>query len=149
MHDVMGVPLSFTWEIFGDTQAHFNDCFRMFNPLTAAHLEEVCVIHMQHVFITSCRKANMQEGIGPSLIGLLGPRWWQIGRMRCWPWWSSCQLAVKRGLAEEGASSTVGFCPRAQLFRSVLRLVSSTTSQDMLFFNHYGPPSPHALLCYL
>ena len=50
MHDVLGVPFSFTWEIFGDMEAHFNDCFRMFNPTSKEHLDEVspgsCVIHL-------------------------------------------------------------------------------------------------------
>lgn len=41
MHDFLGVPFSFTWEIYGDMGAHFNDCFRMFNPLTKDHLEQV------------------------------------------------------------------------------------------------------------
>uniref|UniRef100_A0A061SCP5 Zn-dependent exopeptidase n=1 Tax=Tetraselmis sp. GSL018 TaxID=582737 RepID=A0A061SCP5_9CHLO len=35
------VPLAFTWEIYGDTKAHYNDCFRMFNPLTKEHLKAV------------------------------------------------------------------------------------------------------------
>jgi hypothetical protein len=25
-------PIAFTWEIYGDQQAHYMDCFRMFNP---------------------------------------------------------------------------------------------------------------------
>lgn len=33
------VPLSFTWEIYGDAKAHYLDCFRMFNPLTREHLD--------------------------------------------------------------------------------------------------------------
>lgn len=41
MHDVAGVPFSFTWEIYGDMSASFQDCFRMFNPLTAEHVEQV------------------------------------------------------------------------------------------------------------
>lgn len=35
------VPLSFTWEIFGDQKASYEDCFRMFNPLTKDSFEEV------------------------------------------------------------------------------------------------------------
>ena len=27
------VPVAFTWEIYGDTNAHYMDCFRMFNPI--------------------------------------------------------------------------------------------------------------------
>ena len=51
MHDRLSVPLAFTWEIFGDAAAHFNDCFRMFNPVSAQHLEEVgalCQLLPQH-----------------------------------------------------------------------------------------------------
>ncbi|KAI8474965.1 MAG: Zn-dependent exopeptidase [Monoraphidium minutum] len=33
MYDVLKVPLAFTWEIYGDTAAPFEDCFRMFNPV--------------------------------------------------------------------------------------------------------------------
>ena len=29
----MRVPVTFTWEIYGDTEAHYLDCFRMFNPV--------------------------------------------------------------------------------------------------------------------
>lgn len=36
MHEVLHVPLAFTWEIFGDFDAPFEDCFRMFNPLDEA-----------------------------------------------------------------------------------------------------------------
>ena len=41
MYEVLGVPLSFTWEIYGDLKADYTDCFRMFNPLNAAVLEAV------------------------------------------------------------------------------------------------------------
>jgi hypothetical protein len=34
MYEVLRVPMAFTWEIYGDEQATFDDCFRMFNPLT-------------------------------------------------------------------------------------------------------------------
>ena len=40
-YEKLGVPLSFTWEIYGDSTAHFNDCFRMFNPLDKEKFEEV------------------------------------------------------------------------------------------------------------
>ena len=33
MYERLKVPLSFTWEIYGDSKADFHDCFRMFNPL--------------------------------------------------------------------------------------------------------------------
>jgi len=36
-----GVPLAFTWEIYGDMKAHYLDCFKMFNPLTKEHLDSV------------------------------------------------------------------------------------------------------------
>ena len=35
------VPVTFTWEIYGDQQAHYLDCFRMFNPVTRAGRDEV------------------------------------------------------------------------------------------------------------
>ena len=39
MYDVAGVPMSFTWEIFGDLKADFIDCFKMFNPIDQATVE--------------------------------------------------------------------------------------------------------------
>lgn len=39
MYDVAGVPMSFTWEIFGDLNAAFADCFKMFNPIDGAAVE--------------------------------------------------------------------------------------------------------------
>ena len=45
MHDILGIPFSFTWEIFGDAAANFHDCFRMFNPLTKDLLEEASNSH--------------------------------------------------------------------------------------------------------
>lgn len=39
MYDVAGVPMSFTWEIFGDLKADFTDCFKMFNPIDSATVE--------------------------------------------------------------------------------------------------------------
>ena len=33
MYEVLRVPLAFTWEIYGDAAASFEDCFRMFNPI--------------------------------------------------------------------------------------------------------------------
>ena len=39
MYERLGVPLSFKWEIYGDTNAHFNDCFRMFNPVTQTQFD--------------------------------------------------------------------------------------------------------------
>ncbi len=44
MHDILGVPFSFTWEIYGDAAADFHDCFRMFNPLTKDRLEEASTL---------------------------------------------------------------------------------------------------------
>ena len=39
MYDTAGVPMSFTWEIFGDLNAAFADCFKMFNPVDRATVE--------------------------------------------------------------------------------------------------------------
>ncbi|KXZ42457.1 hypothetical protein GPECTOR_145g748 [Gonium pectorale] len=33
MFEALHVPVAYTWEIYGDFKAHFDDCFRMFNPL--------------------------------------------------------------------------------------------------------------------
>ena len=45
MYDRLKVPLSLTWEIYGDNDAHFNDCFRMFNPTTREKFDEVILSH--------------------------------------------------------------------------------------------------------
>ena len=45
MYDRLKVPLSLTWEIYGDNDAHFNDCFRMFNPTTRERFDEVTLSH--------------------------------------------------------------------------------------------------------
>lgn len=34
MYTVLHVPLAFTWEIYGDTTAPYEDCFKAFNPTT-------------------------------------------------------------------------------------------------------------------
>jgi hypothetical protein len=41
MHEVQGVGLAMTWEVFGDMQARYEDCFRMFNPLTQRDYDRV------------------------------------------------------------------------------------------------------------
>lgn len=50
MFDILKIPMSYTWEIYGDFAAAFNDCFRMFNPLTAPALEAVLQTWMQAIF---------------------------------------------------------------------------------------------------
>lgn len=39
MFEGLHVPMAFTWEIYGDFKAHFDDCFRMFNPLDKAGVD--------------------------------------------------------------------------------------------------------------
>ena len=39
MHNVMKIPFTTTWEVYGDTEAHFDDCVRMFNPLSRERYE--------------------------------------------------------------------------------------------------------------
>jgi hypothetical protein len=34
MYQELAVPVPMTWEIYGDKEARYEDCFRMFNPLT-------------------------------------------------------------------------------------------------------------------
>ena len=41
MYDTAGVPLSFTWEIYGDMKADYVDCFKQFNPIDQAAVEQV------------------------------------------------------------------------------------------------------------
>lgn len=41
MFEVLKVPMSFTWEIYGDESASYDDCFRMFNPLGKPRFDEV------------------------------------------------------------------------------------------------------------
>ena len=41
MHETLHVPIASTWEIFGDTEADFVDCWRMFNPLEAEEKDAV------------------------------------------------------------------------------------------------------------
>ncbi|KAG2432170.1 hypothetical protein HXX76_009090 [Chlamydomonas incerta] len=41
MFEGLHVPMAFTWEIYGDFKAHFDDCFRMFNPLDKAGVDAV------------------------------------------------------------------------------------------------------------
>ena len=40
MYERLKVPLAFTWEIYGDSGAHFDDCFRMFNPVTRESFDQ-------------------------------------------------------------------------------------------------------------
>eukprot|EP00899_Mesostigma_viride_P015904 jgi/Mesvir1/24314/Mv11000-RA.1 len=49
---ILKVPLSYTWEIFGDLKAHTDDCFRMFNPVTAATFE-AAVTNWAEAFFTA------------------------------------------------------------------------------------------------
>lgn len=52
MFERLNVPLSFTWEIYGDSKADFNDCFRMFNPVTPEGFEQV--LHAYSDKLPSC-----------------------------------------------------------------------------------------------
>lgn len=54
MYEVAKVPLAFTWEIYGDLSAHYNDCFRMFNPLSPDHLQQVGLQHTPSVGLDLC-----------------------------------------------------------------------------------------------
>ena len=52
------MPLSFTWEIYGDAAAHFNDCFRMFNPTDPARYEEVSRLCWHICIVCACTGAQ-------------------------------------------------------------------------------------------
>ncbi|KAG0490017.1 hypothetical protein HPP92_006880 [Vanilla planifolia] len=41
MHDIVKVPMSFTFEIYGDLTASSNDCFKMFNPVDSDSFQRV------------------------------------------------------------------------------------------------------------
>jgi hypothetical protein len=41
MHDELHVAVPLTWEVYGDMKAAYNDCFRMFNPLTRKDYDRV------------------------------------------------------------------------------------------------------------
>ncbi|GIL82500.1 hypothetical protein Vretimale_11936, partial [Volvox reticuliferus] len=41
MFKILQVPMAYTWEIYGDFKAHFDDCFRMFNPVDEEGFKEV------------------------------------------------------------------------------------------------------------
>ncbi|KAK9804268.1 hypothetical protein WJX72_004083 [[Myrmecia] bisecta] len=50
MYDKLGVPLSFTWEIYGDEKAPYTDCFRMFNPLQKKQVDDVAANWASAIF---------------------------------------------------------------------------------------------------
>jgi hypothetical protein len=39
MYEVLKVPMAYTWEIYGDNDATYDDCFKIFNPLTRSGFE--------------------------------------------------------------------------------------------------------------
>lgn len=41
MHDELHVGMVMTWEVYGDNDASFEDCFKMFNPQTKEDLDAV------------------------------------------------------------------------------------------------------------
>lgn len=51
MYETLHVPLPFTWEIFGDEHAPYDDCFRMFNPLTKGQVDAVVEQWVTAVFM--------------------------------------------------------------------------------------------------
>ncbi|MCO5560014.1 hypothetical protein L7F22_013620 [Adiantum nelumboides] len=51
MYEALGVPLAFTFEIYGDLEAPNEDCFRVFNPVTFDTFESV-VTNWSMAFIT-------------------------------------------------------------------------------------------------
>eukprot|EP00798_Chlamydomonas_sp_ICE-L_P007591 gene7591-746_t len=44
------VPMSYTWEIYGDFKAHYLDCFRMFNPVTKNQTEAILSKWLKSIF---------------------------------------------------------------------------------------------------
>ena len=41
MQDVLNISIVSTWEVYGDLKARYDDCFRMFNPLSRESFEDV------------------------------------------------------------------------------------------------------------
>jgi len=50
MFEKMRVPLPFTWEIFGDMNADYHDCFRMFNPVSKQQYEDTIALWLRAIF---------------------------------------------------------------------------------------------------
>lgn len=51
MYEKANVSIAMTWEIYGDFNAHQNDCFRMFNPLTAAGYDSIITAWTNALFV--------------------------------------------------------------------------------------------------
>lgn len=60
MFEKLKVPLPYTWEIFGDFQVDYHDCFKMFNPVTKAQFD---VSLVANAAVAWCRFSSM-------------PGWW-------------------------------------------------------------------------
>jgi len=69
----MSVPVVMTWEIFGDEKAAFDDCFRMFNPLTREEHDTVA-----DTWAAACAAlpGALAEHVAPR------PRGWAAGAAR-------------------------------------------------------------------
>mmetsp|Transcript_12451 Transcript_12451/g.33975 ORF Transcript_12451/g.33975 Transcript_12451/m.33975 type:complete len:413 (-) Transcript_12451:223-1461(-) len=50
MFQELKVPLSYTWEIYGDLKADVNDCFRMFNPIGRKEVEATIELWLKATF---------------------------------------------------------------------------------------------------
>lgn len=68
MFEKLKVPITYTWEIFGDLKADYHDCFKMFNPVTEASLDAVLKNWLKAVFILVEQMQNH-----PSLMGVVKP----------------------------------------------------------------------------
>ena len=51
MYEKANVSIAMTWEIYGDQQAHFDDCFRMFNPLTRIGYDAIVTAWTNALFL--------------------------------------------------------------------------------------------------
>ena len=51
MYEKANVSIAMTWEIYGDMQADFNDCFRMFNPLTQVGYDAIVTAWTNALFV--------------------------------------------------------------------------------------------------
>ncbi|KAK7352180.1 hypothetical protein VNO80_17598 [Phaseolus coccineus] len=69
MYDVVGVPMAFTFEIYGDGTASSRDCFKMFNPTEPAAYNRV-LSEWSATFFTIFKLVPHQLGAKASILKL-------------------------------------------------------------------------------
>ena len=67
MYDVLKVPVASTWEIYGDEEAGFEDCFRMFNPTVATEADVEAAAAAEVSVSSAAAKKKKKSKTMPSL----------------------------------------------------------------------------------